>query len=588
MSLEVESVDVVRLILQYLRENNLQRTADSLSTETGIVLNTVDSVETFVSDINNGHWDTVLQMITPLRIPHRKLIDLYEQIVIELIELREIGAARSVLRQTDPMVLLKDSEPDRYVHLENLLARNYFEPRDAYPEGSNREKRRAAIAKDLSSEVNVVPPSRLTALIGQALRWQQHSGLLPAGTAIDVFRGKAAAKLDEDERYPTKVSKTIKFGNKAHCESAAFSPDGQYLITGTVDGFIEVWNFLTGKIRKDLKFQADDEFMMMDSAVLCMAFSKESDMLATGSQSGKVQIWKIASGKCLRRLDAAHTKGVTSVKFSKDNSHILTGSFDHTAKVHGLKSAKLLKEFRGHTSFVNSAIYSHDGSHVITASSDGSIKIWNTKTTDCLHTYKPSATARPDAGAGDMDKTIHSIMLWPRNVEQVVVCNQSDTAFIMNMKGQIVKTFKSGAKVPVDFNSCTVSPRGDWVYCVDDNKILYSFNTTTAEMEKSMQVIHVHVNMHVVSTHLSATRIYYIYSLRWPSFVCIKVREHCAMQMPCVVALCPCAARGSTKHLDCMCVQQVHDSDVIGVAHHPHQNIVVTFATDGILKLWKA
>lgn len=37
----------------------------------------------------------------------------------------------------------------------------------------------------------------------------------------------------------------------------------------------------------------------------------------------------------------------------------------------------------------------------------------------------------------DMDKTIHSIMLWPRNVEQIVVCNQSDTAFIMNMKGQV-------------------------------------------------------------------------------------------------------------------------------------------------------
>ncbi|KFD73254.1 hypothetical protein M514_08081 [Trichuris suis] len=447
-TIEVEATDVICLIQQFLKEHNLPNSLKAVQEETGISMNTVDSIESFVSDIHAGHWDTVLKAIQPLKIPAAKLIDLYEQVIIELIEIREFGTARLLMRQTEPMLQLKQSDPERYVHLENMLSKTYYDSREVYPTWANKEKRRAAIASALSREVTVVPPSRLVTLLTQSLKWQQRQGLLPPGTQIDLFRGKVALRPEEEETFPRQLSLVIKFGKLSHPECAIFSPDGQYLVTGSVDGFIEVWNYLNGKLRKDLKYQA--------------------------------RVWKIMSGQCIRRFARAHTKCVTSMQFNKDNTQILSSSYDMKVRIHGLRNGKLLKDFRGHESMVNCAMFAQDDHYVLSGACDGSIKLWSTRTGESVNTY------RRLGGVLLADLSILAMIPFSKNPDHVIVCNKSSVVTIINMQGQTVRSLASGRREGGDFVCCCVSPHGDWIYCVGEDHTLYCFSTAKAQLESTM------------------------------------------------------------------------------------------------------
>ncbi len=72
--MEIESQDVMRLILQFLKENNLSDSLKTLQKESGVALNTVDNIDKFIGDIHSGKWEAVLVASSNLKLSKNGMV----------------------------------------------------------------------------------------------------------------------------------------------------------------------------------------------------------------------------------------------------------------------------------------------------------------------------------------------------------------------------------------------------------------------------------------------------------------------------------------------------------------------------------
>lgn len=264
-----------------------------------------------------------------------------------------------------------------------------------------------------------------------------------------------AESLSGDEKHSSyKPAYKLKFsisGKKlGSLTSVKISADGSKLALSSSAGIVWVYNLADCSLLATL--------LGHTKGISAIAFSpNDSNILASGSDDLSIRLWNVSTQKCLRVLKK-HTFHVTTLQFNSKGNVLVSGSADETIVVWDLAQGRSLRTLAAHSDPVSSISLSPDDSIIASASHDGLMRLFDTETGQCLKTLVYNSTSHGTATASTSDVVNFPIsnVLFSPNGKYVLSSSLDGKIRLWDYMGnRVVKTYlgPDGSSVNKKYNS---------------------------------------------------------------------------------------------------------------------------------------
>eukprot|EP00668_Euglena_longa_P013902 GGOE01017853.1.p1 GENE.GGOE01017853.1~~GGOE01017853.1.p1 ORF type:complete len:1536 (-),score=439.18 GGOE01017853.1:188-4795(-) len=235
-------------------------------------------------------------------------------------------------------------------------------------------------------------------------------------------------------------------GHTAEVSCVAVSCDGRFVVSGSHDRTLRIWDAQKGQLAKTLHghgggvmcvtvwgdtvvsggrdnvvrlwgIETGSPGLVLSGHtfwVSSVAASVQNGLLASAAYDETVRVWQGSTGFLLHTL-RTHIGIVFSVGLSADGTLLLSGGADHRVLLWDTGTGAVVQELSGHNGAVHSVALSPDGVYAVTGSADQTCQIWQTQSGKLLrklegHSAEVTAVAISSDAAvvasGSPDKTI--------------------------------------------------------------------------------------------------------------------------------------------------------------------------------------
>jgi len=168
-------------------------------------------------------------------------------------------------------------------------------------------------------------------------------------------------------------------GHSHFISDVVISSDGQFILSGSWDGTLRLWDIKAGVCHR--------QFIGHKADVLSVAFSADNRQIVSGSRDKTIKLWNTL-GVCKYTIEEnSHTEWVSCVRFTPNVPNpmegyvakplIVSAGWDKLVKVWNLQNCKLVTNLAGHTGYINTVTVSPDGTLCASGGKDGKAMLWD-------------------------------------------------------------------------------------------------------------------------------------------------------------------------------------------------------------------
>ncbi|KAJ1887822.1 hypothetical protein LPJ66_008908 [Kickxella alabastrina] len=311
---------VVRLIMQELRDRGFVDTLSQLQSESGLTLED-EPVARFRANILAGEWSEVEATLSSIDISSQEnmsaaLFTIKRQQFLELLEDRKLKQALLVL-QNELSTLTRDI-PQLHRLSSLLMCPSPEELRASAAWDGRKGRSRFRVLEALQAYIppgKMVPLFRMETLFDQAIRKQSEAcerHVIPANH--DLYTDHACPSSVFPQDLHIRLS-----GHSDEVWYVAFSPDGKYLASASRDKTCIVWSTADYSIVHQLEGHGRE--------VSYLSWSPDSNYLISSCNDKKLRLWEVPTGRLVRTY-SGHKEMTALCSWLSDNERFISAGLD--------------------------------------------------------------------------------------------------------------------------------------------------------------------------------------------------------------------------------------------------------------------